>query len=41
MYLAVEVLLGYRSVGGAQFEHNGIVTENGFEVLTTARSRWW
>lgn len=41
MYLAVEVLLGYPSVGGAQFEHNGIVTENGFEVLTTARSRWW
>ncbi len=41
MYLAVEVLLGYPSVGGAQFEHNGIVTEDGFEVLTTARSRWW
>jgi Xaa-Pro aminopeptidase len=41
MYLAVEVLLGHPSVGGAMFEHNGIVTEDGFEVLTTARSRWW
>jgi Xaa-Pro aminopeptidase len=41
MYLAVELLLGHKGVGGAQFEHNGIVTETGFEVLTTARSRWW
>jgi Xaa-Pro aminopeptidase len=41
MYLAVEVLLGHPSIGGAMFEHNGLVTENGFEVLTTARSRWW
>ncbi|MEX2421899.1 MAG: Xaa-Pro peptidase family protein, partial [Actinomycetota bacterium] len=41
MYIAVEVLLGHPSVGGAQFEHNGLVTEGGFEVLTTARSRWW
>lgn len=41
MYLAVEVLLGHPSMGGAQFEHNGIVTEHGFEVLTSARSRWW
>jgi Xaa-Pro aminopeptidase len=41
MYLAVEVLLGHPSIGGAQFEHNGIVTEDGFEVLTSARSRWW
>jgi Xaa-Pro aminopeptidase len=41
MYLAVEVLLGHPSLGGAMFEHNGIVTEHGFEVLTSARSRWW
>lgn len=41
MYLAVEFLLGHPSVGGAQFEHNGLVTEDGFEVLTTARERWW
>ncbi|HEY4277206.1 MAG TPA: Xaa-Pro peptidase family protein [Conexibacter sp.] len=41
MYLAVEVLLGHASIGGAMFEHNGLVTQDGFEVLTTARSRWW
>jgi Xaa-Pro aminopeptidase len=41
MYLAVEMLLGHPSVGGAMFEHNGLVTSEGFEVLTTARSRWW
>lgn len=41
MYLAVEILLGHPSIGGAMFEHNGLVTGDGFEVLTTARSRWW
>lgn len=41
MYLAVEMLIGHPSVGGAFFEHNGVVTENGFDVLTTARTRWW
>jgi Xaa-Pro aminopeptidase len=41
MYLAVEMLLGHPSVGGAMFEHNGLVTSDGFDVLTTARSRWW
>jgi Xaa-Pro aminopeptidase len=41
MYLAVEILLGHPSRGGAMFEHNGLVTDDGFEVLTTARSRWW
>jgi len=41
MYLAVEMLLGHRDLGGAMFEHNGVVTETGFEVLTTARARWW
>jgi Xaa-Pro aminopeptidase len=41
MYLAVELLLGHRSIGGAMFEHNGLVGADGLEVLTTARSRWW
>jgi len=41
MYLAVEMLFGHPSIGGAMFEHNGIVTDDGFEVLTSARSRWW
>jgi Xaa-Pro aminopeptidase len=41
MYLAVELLFGHPSLGGAMFEHNGLVTEDGFEVLTTARERWW
>ena len=41
MYLAVEMLLGHKTLGGAMFEHNGIVTDTGFEVLTTARARWW
>ena len=41
MYLAVELLLGHRSIGGAMFEHNGLVGGDGLEVLTTARSRWW
>jgi Xaa-Pro aminopeptidase len=41
MYLAVEMLLARDSVGGVMFEHDGLVTEQGFEILTTARSRWW
>jgi Xaa-Pro aminopeptidase len=41
MYLAVELLLGDPEIGGAMFEHNGLVTDTGFEVLTTARARWW
>jgi Xaa-Pro aminopeptidase len=41
MYLAVELLLGHPTLGGAMFEHNGLVNADGFEVLTTARSRWW
>jgi Xaa-Pro aminopeptidase len=41
MYLAVEILLGHPTRGGAMFEHNGLVTEDGFEILTTARARWW
>ena len=41
MYLAVEMMLGHESMGGTFFEHNGLVTENGFEILTTCRKRWW
>jgi Xaa-Pro aminopeptidase len=41
MYLAVEILLGHPALGGAQFEHNGLVTSDGFEILTSARTRWW
>jgi Xaa-Pro aminopeptidase len=41
MYLAVELFAGHESVGGAMFEQNGLVTDDGFEVLTTARKRWW
>jgi Xaa-Pro aminopeptidase len=41
MYLAVEILLGHPSRGGAMFEHNGLVTAGGFEILTSARNRWW
>jgi Xaa-Pro aminopeptidase len=41
MYLGIELLLGHPSLGGAMFEENGLVTEDGFEVLTDARRRWW
>jgi Xaa-Pro aminopeptidase len=41
MYLAVELFAGHESVGGGLFEHNGLVTETGFEILTTAKERWW
>lgn len=41
MYLAVEMMLGHPSMGGTFFEHNGLVTEDGFEILTTCRKRWW
>lgn len=41
MYVAVETLFGHETLGGAMFEHNGLITEDGFEVLTTCRSRWW
>jgi Xaa-Pro aminopeptidase len=40
MYLAVELFVVSDSVGGALFEHNGFVTKDGFEVLTTCPSRW-
>jgi Xaa-Pro aminopeptidase len=41
MYLAIELLLGHRSIGGAMFEHNGLLGADGLDVLTTARTRWW
>ena len=41
MTIAVETLIGHPSMGGGFFEENGVVTESGFEVLTTARRRWW
>ncbi len=41
MYLAVELFAGHETVGGAMFEQNGLVTEDGFEILTTAQERWW
>jgi Xaa-Pro aminopeptidase len=41
MTIAVETLIGHPSLGGGFFEENGVVTETGFEVLTTARRRWW
>jgi Xaa-Pro aminopeptidase len=41
VYLGIEMLLGHHSRGGAMFEENGIVTKEGFEILTSARKRWW
>jgi Xaa-Pro aminopeptidase len=41
MFLAVELFLTAEGHGGALFEHNGFVTQDGFEVLTTCQSRWW
>ena len=41
MYLAVEMMLGHETIGGTFFEQNGLVTEDGFEILTTCRKRWW
>jgi Xaa-Pro aminopeptidase len=41
MTIAVETLIGHRTLGGGFFEENGVVTETDFEVLTTARRRWW
>jgi Xaa-Pro aminopeptidase len=41
MCLAVEIMLGDPSIGGAMFENAGIVTDDGFEVLNAARETWW
>jgi len=40
MYVAVEMMFGKEGVGAALHEENGLVTEDGFEVLTTTRQRW-
>ena len=41
MAIAVETLFGAPDVGGTFFEENGVVTEDGFEVLSTVQKRWW
>lgn len=42
MTLAIETIVGHPTVGGGFFEENGVVTEDGFDVLTrSVRSRWW
>jgi Xaa-Pro aminopeptidase len=41
MYLAVELLFGHESKGGFFYEENGLVTDDGFEILTTSRKRYW
>lgn len=42
MTIAVETLIGHPSVGGGFHEENGVVTDDGFEVLTRGvQARWW
>jgi Xaa-Pro aminopeptidase len=42
MAIAVETIVGHPSVGGGFFEENGIVTDTGFDILTSAvPRRWW
>lgn len=41
MAIACETLFGRADVGGTFFEQNGVVTEDGFEVLSDVRERWW
>lgn len=41
MAIAVETLFGRADVGGTFFEENGVVTEEGFEVLSDVQERWW
>ncbi len=41
IYLAIEVQLSHPSLGGVMFEHDTLVTRDGSEILTNARSRWW
>jgi Xaa-Pro aminopeptidase len=41
MAIAVETLFGEPGLGGTFFEENGIVTNDGFEVLSAVRKRWW
>lgn len=41
MHLSVEVLVGNKTVGGAMYEEQGLVTDDGLEIISTARKRWW
>jgi Xaa-Pro aminopeptidase len=41
MAIACETLFGRADVGGTFFEENGVVTEDGFEILSDVRERWW
>jgi Xaa-Pro aminopeptidase len=41
MYLAVELLFGHESRGGFFYEENGLVKEDGFEILTKSKKRYW
>jgi Xaa-Pro dipeptidase len=41
MAIAVEVLVGTKALGGYFFEENGIVSADGFEVLSSSPKRWW
>jgi Xaa-Pro aminopeptidase len=42
MHLAVEKLVIKEGVGGAQFEENLLVNEDGIEVLTkSVKAKWW
>jgi Xaa-Pro aminopeptidase len=41
MAIACETLFGRADVGGTFFEENGVVTEDGFEVLSDVQQRWW
>jgi Xaa-Pro aminopeptidase len=41
MYLAIECLWGHESIGGMFYEENGLVTEDGFEILSKSKKRYW
>jgi Xaa-Pro aminopeptidase len=41
MVIAIETFVSREKVGAAGFEQNLVVTENGHEILTTCRPRWW
>jgi Xaa-Pro aminopeptidase len=42
MTIAVETLIGHPSMGGGFHEENGVVTDDGFEVLTrNVTAKWW
>jgi hypothetical protein len=41
MAIACETLFGRADVGGTFFEQNGVVTDDGFDVLSNVQERWW